>query len=407
MTFLRSLLCSLALVASSMPVLAAEGKIQHCEPGPWGRIEYQTIFLEAPDWIVEKFPLPNPQPRWSFGNTDRDAVREFLIKADIAPATVERWLDDPRSAVIEGSLAIFPSVEDIEGLSSMTRSIVYPELAKLPVNEFYNQPVFVTGKSVEEWLAGAELPAPIVELISKLCYLDGDALLFSDLATLMSHAESEAQARSWLKATTRTRAVLAYLRIGPDDDVAALSAYWSSGQRRKDVVPMLQSIAETPDGDRVDLTHLLPSQARKLIYTYPSPDAGLWGQMPNCHWTSLNFFNYIPQNVYLDLKLAATGVLSRYKKVPEPEMLGDVLFFLDANGMAYHSCVYIADKLVFTKNGDNIVAPWILTSLDDVKQVYMRRPGAKIVVYRQQDPSETVPFSTNGRASHKRRPGSS
>jgi hypothetical protein len=172
--------------------------------------------------------------------------------------------------------------------------------------------------------------------------------------------------------------------------VKAIADYWSSGSRRKDVLPLLESVAETSGNNRLDLTHLLPSQPRKLIYTYPSTDAALFGQTPNCHWTSLNFFNYFPQNIYLDLKLAATGVLSNYTAVAEADTFGDVLFFLDGEGNAFHSCVYIADNLVYTKNGDNPVAPWILSTIESVKQIYLRKPGSKVSAYRRVEGRQSV-----------------
>jgi hypothetical protein len=379
------LLSFLPALAALVTVTAAhaESKIQQCGPGPWGTIEYQTIYLEAPEWIITQFPLPSVQPRWCFPTSKREDLHRFLLQAGIEKEMAERWLNSPRCQVIDGYLTIFPSPADVEAMPGPARSIINPELAKLPVNEFFNQPIYITANSVDEWLHGSSLPPKVVELIKKLAYLEGDALLFSNVSTLLSHAESETEARQWLKEITRTKALLAYLRIGPDEDVKAVADYWSSGWRRKDVLPLLESVAETASNNRLDLTHLLPSQPRKLIYTYPSTDAALFGQTPNCHWTSLNFFNYFPQNIYLDLKLAATGVLSNYSPVSKADTFGDVLFFLDAEGNAFHSCVYIADNLVYTKNGDNPVAPWILTTLEEVKQIYLRKAGAKISAFRR------------------------
>ena len=146
---------------------------------------------------------------------------------------------------------------------------------------------------------------------------------------------------------------------------------------------MLESIAEQGGGGRIDLVHLLPPLPRKLIYTYPTPDLELSGRTPNCHWTSLNFFNYSAQDLYLDLKLAANRVLAGYSKPKDGPSFGDLLLFLDANGNAHHSCVFVADNLVFTKNGENSAVPWILSRLEDVKQVYSREPGSRIEVMRR------------------------
>lgn len=389
-SLLLAVLSPLSAQTATQAQPQAQNKIQQCNPGPWGRIEYQSIYLEAPEWIINQFPLPSVQERWCFPTSSRDELRRFLLEAGVQQPMAERWINDPRCQVIDGFLTVYPPSADVEAMPGAARSIINPELAKLPINEFFNQPIYITADSVEEWLHGSTLPPKIIELIKRLSYLEGNALLFSNVSTLLSHAESETQARSWLKEITRTKALLAYLRIGPGDDSKSIAEYWSSGFRRKDVLPLLESIAETSGGDRLDLTHLLPAQPRKMIYTYPSMDVALFGQTPNCHWSSLNFFNYFPQNIYLDLKLAATGVLSNYSPVGQAAAFGDVLFFLDAEGNAFHSCVYIADNLIYTKNGDNPVAPWILTTLEEVKQIYLRKEGSRIVAYRRGEPRQSV-----------------
>jgi hypothetical protein len=382
MTRFGPILHSLILIFASFKGLAAENGMQQCKPGPWGRIEYQTVYLEAPEWIIDQFPLPSTQPRWSFPSASKENVRQFLKEAGVEESVANRWVDEPRCQVIDGNVTVFPSTKDVEEMSAKSRTFIYPELAKLPINEFFHDPIFISDSSVERWLRGSTMPKEMVALITKLAYVENGALLFSNFSTLLSHAESEDEARAWLKDITRTKAVLAHLRVGPEDNLKTIADYWSSSRRRKDVLPFLESVAETAGGDRIDLTHLLPAQARKFLYTYPTQDMALLGQQANCHWTSLNFFNFFPQNIYLDLKLAATGVLENYSAVPDATQLGDVLFFLDAEGNAFHSCVYIADNLVYTKNGDNPVAPWILTTLEDVKTVYLRKAGAKISVFR-------------------------
>ena len=59
------------------------------------------------------------------------------------------------------------------------------------------------------------------------------------------------------------------------------------------------------------------------------------------------------------------------------------MFFLDAkNGDAFHSCVYIADDIVFTKNGRNVLSPWIFMKLDEVKKIYLFDDNGRIQGFR-------------------------
>ena len=35
-----------------------------------------------------------------------------------------------------------------------------------------------------------------------------------------------------------------------------------------------------------------------------------------------------------------------------------------------HSCVYVADEIVYTKNGNGRLAPWVLMKYADVARIY-------------------------------------
>ena len=147
---------------------------------------------------------------------------------------------------------------------------------------------------------------------------------------------------------------------------------------------MLKSVAEAIGADYLDLIHLLPALPRKLLYSYPPLELAMHGRMPDCHWSSLNFFNYEPRKYYLDTRLAASHVLENFDTVEAPYRYGDLLFFLaGAEQSAFHSCVFIADDIVFTKNGDNAANPWILSHLEDLKQVYLSVGGGRVQGYRR------------------------
>ena len=108
------------------------------------------------------------------------------------------------------------------------------------------------------------------------------------------------------------------------------------------------------------------------------------GTLPDCHWTSLNFFNYDPHEYLLDSRLATSAVLENFSPVEPPYKYGDVLFFLNTTtGDAYHSCVHLADNLVFTKNGRNLLSPWLIMRLDDVKKIYLYRGDGRVQGFRR------------------------
>jgi len=103
--------------------------------------------------------------------------------------------------------------------------------------------------------------------------------------------------------------------------------------------------------------------------------------LPDCHWTSLNFFNNTARSYYLDTRLAAGALLSQYERVNAPYRFGDVLAFVSSDSVL-HSCVFIADDIVYTKNGENILAPWVFQRMDDVMAIYQTDTSVQIQGYR-------------------------
>jgi len=247
--------------------------------------------------------------------------------------------------------------------------------------------VLIIGASIDEWYRHSKLRPEIISLIKKLSYKRGEAIALSDIPTLLNYAQSDAEARAIFKACTRTRTLMVRLILDKDSNTDELVNYWSLGVgiRRKDLEPLLQSIIELDGVNELGLAHILPALARKLMYTYPGVDMAKQGILPDCHWTSLNFFNYEPQGYLLDSRLATSQVLEQFSAVEPPYQYGDVLFFLNSGGDAFHSCVHLADNIVFTKNGRNVLSPWVIMTLEDVKKVYLYKGNGHIQGYRRKD----------------------
>lgn len=370
--------------AEPAPAVKSE-RLVVSQPGPWGQIAYYPVFLEAPSFLIEKFPLPNSRPRWAFPASRAAELPEIFKTAALDPAFVQVLLA-PTSLVTEGEWTyVFPPLPYLEAMTTLQREIIYAELRKYSVNEYHFEPVLIASGDVEEWFHSSQLRPELIAKIKAFAYHRGEALAFSDLPALMNYVKGEAEGRDMLKAFTRTRSLVARLMINDKTDIPAIINYWTTGMnlRRKDVEPLLRSVMETEGVDSIDVVHMLPALPRKLLLTYPDMGLATDGIFPDCHWTSLNFFNYNPQGYLLDSRLATTSVLERFNAVEPPYKFGDILFFLDAkNGDAFHSCVYVADDIVFTKNGRNVLSPWILSRLDDVKKVYLFDNNGRVQGFR-------------------------
>ena len=343
----------------------------NCKPGPWGSITCRYIYLEAPDELVAILAVPGTKPKWFFPSWDKPKLRMLFHTAGLTEQVVDLLLDDLRCRTENGVLVIYPPAEEVEALTSQQRAIIYGELAQSPLNEFHKDPVHINSGDAEEWFRHSELTPDEVKRFSRLCYRRGESLLFSDVALFLSNAASQNDARRLIKAITRTRTLTAQIEVSSREEASRILPYWLSGGKNKHARPMLESLAETHGPSaRLDIVHLLPPEPRKLLYTYPVLEMSAHNRLPDCHWSSLNFFNPIPNPDFLDARRATAEVLQHYDKTSPPYELGDVLVFLDRKGDAFHSCVVVADDLVYTKNGENALAPWTLMKLEDVTRIY-------------------------------------
>jgi hypothetical protein len=358
------------------------GKLYQCKDGPWGDLQYYYIYLEAPDRLVEHFVMPHSLPKWVFDGGSETKMRALFESAGLSRA-LQQYLLDPAHVVKDGDLfTVFPPVPDLLAMTPEQRSIIYRERAKSERNEFHASPVYITSGSPDQWLAQSRLRPELRSVLKKMCYMRGEVLCFSDVSAVLGMVKSAAEAHDLFKTMTRTRSLVLRLKVTASDDYTEVVRYWSGTNRNKDIASIVLSAVETERIDRLDCVHLLPSLARRYLYSYPPTELAILGRMPDCHWTSLNFFNFTPREYYLDTRLASLHVLEDYDKVAPPYIFGDVLMFMTSDGNALHSCVYIADDIIYTKNGENMAAPWLLMKIGDVKRIYSHLGQTGVQGYR-------------------------
>lgn len=347
----------------------------------FGEIRVRTIYLEAPPHLLSLMNRPSSRPRWAFAAGTEASVRELLTRAQLPPEVLARMMDPARRVQQDGALVLFPEIPDLISLSPEQRALIYPELAKSELNEFHRDPVFIAGESLDDWLRQSHLSERQKVAFRKMVWKRGDALVFSDLRTLMNLAESPAEVEQVFRTISRTRALLVELSLPEKADKEALVEYWSAGFADADTLPFLKGALERDSVTSIDISRLLPAPARRRLYTYPTLDQAAGGRFPDCHWTSLNFFNNTPFGYYLDTRLASGALLEQYVPVDGPRRFGDILLFVKGEGVT-HSCVFVADDIVYTKNGENILAPWVLQRLSDVAAIYQPTPEVLIRTFR-------------------------
>jgi hypothetical protein len=349
--------------------------------GPWGELEVRTVYLEAPDSLLAAVAKPNSVTRWVFEQTTETAVRDLLKRCEVPSAIAERLLAPDRRMLSGNVISLYPTVDDLVALPAAARSALYKELAKSTANEYQRDPVYVLGGDLDDWLMDAGLSEVQQAMFRKLAWKNGEAVVFSDIQALLTLAKNSDEVRSTFRAITRVRSLVVGLRLPLKGDSRQFIDYWSASQADNPRLPFIHAITNRRAPQTIDITHFLPSLMRQRAYTFPDMESGLKGRFPDCHWTSLNFFNSVPKEYYLDTRLAASQLVENYSTVEPPYRFGDVLCFLEG-GEGLHTCVYIADDIVFSKNGDSVLAPWALMQISDVESVYRRSPATRIQGFR-------------------------
>jgi len=360
---------------------APEEPVWKAKPGPWGELEVRTIYMEAPETLLAAVAKPNSVTRWVFEQTTETAVRDTLKRCEVPAAVIDRLME-PAHRVLNGNVvSLYPSVDDLVAIAPAARAALYQELAKSSANEYQRDPVYILGGDLDDWLMDAGLSDPQKDLFRKLVWKRGEALVYSDIQALLTLARNSDEVRTTFRAVTRVRSLVVELQLPLKGDRRQFIEYWAAGQTDAPRLTFINAITQRRAPQSVDITHFLPSLMRQRAYTYPEMELGLKGRFPDCHWTSLNFFNLVPKDYYLDTRLAAAQLVENYVTVEAPYRFGDVLCFLE-NGEGLHTCVYIADDIVLTKNGDSILAPWALMQIKDVESVYRRSAATRIQGFR-------------------------
>lgn len=358
------------------------------QPGPWGQLETFEVLLESPTDLLRASEPKSVRTRWFFAKMKAEAVTELIRRIvkqeDLADKLCDRnrWLEDS-----EG-VAIFPRTEEILQLQPDARAALYTELARFQENFYHVEPEILYGKTFDEWLQGTEIGETARSFLKTVSYRRGSMLQFSDMPALLGLLATEQERLAVLRALSRTPSLVAKI-IMPSATAEKLATYWHKGFRLKDTSAFMASVKRHKEVDRMDLLHLLPSGVRKILYTFPDPTTSRSGYLPDCHWSSLNFFNTQPLDRLADPVQATAYTLEKFAPIEPPYELGDVLFFTDSKtGDAYHSCAYLADNIVFTKNGRSPLQPWVLMHLSNVKQLYDMHFDTKVTAYRRKDMME-------------------
>jgi hypothetical protein len=209
-------------------------------------------------------------------------------------------------------------------------------------------------------------------------------MLLADIDILLGQVTDSAEQMRMVKALARTPALWLSLHVSPGANVDPLAAYWGEHGRASEVRPLLAALANSPAGGLTGGVFLLPNFARDHLYKYPTESD--W-RKHNCYWSALNFFNDTSDDRFE--KLADTGqeIEKNYRRIDQAAArMGDLVLLQTSSTSVIHACNYVADDLVFTKNGPGRNEPWVLMRLADVIDYYTNQAAPTVAFYHRNTP---------------------
>lgn len=369
--------------AAAVVTPGAPGNGTSLPAGPWGDLAYTRVAIEPPDSLLAVPDIrAEPQVAWFFGGMNAGELARWWTTVALRPEEKSALADPARWEITAEGVWIRPAPALVLGLANDARARIYAQLSRFPPNGPQHTPFRFRAESTAEWFRDSGLSPATLALVEPLIYRRGTALLFSDTGLVLPRIPLQAERTRLIKALARRTTLMVQLRIHPDTDIDALERYWGRGQRSRDIGPLLRSLQRRDRTLAVDLIHLLPRTPRQLLHTYPLPDAAGQFAFLDCHWTSLNFFTLQPEQRELDGREVAAAIDRYYYLVTGKPAFGDIIMFARRDNSVIHSCIYLADDLVFTKNGGQAVSPWILMTLSDVLAFYPSEEPIELQYYR-------------------------
>lgn len=361
------------------PTATAEQKA----PPPAGMMwpgELERIRIELfppPDFVKPESCLTAIEPWVLPGFTREDLVallRENLIPDELQQSILASAQCTP------GRCVVTPSAEVVYALEPLTRLALYRLLADLPGNASKRTPFRFRPSEWSEFQRG--LSRTTIDLLQRLTVNERGWVLFWDSGALCQRMPDDDKV-PFIKLVTKQESYLVMLVLRKDTDLEPIIRYWTSAPRQKSYRVLLQSVKPTGDEvRRLDIVHLLSPFLRALAYTYPNPGD------PNydCHWTTFNFFRDTPDDRYLDGEVVQREFSQYFEPIARDyARYGDVVAIMNPQGVINHTAIFLAEDLVFSKNGNSLYSPWVVTTIDFLLRLYGDTPGTHAAFFRRRE----------------------
>lgn len=365
---------------SALSSLAEPGAAVRTGP-PWGQLTVTPMLTGWPDPNRRQAACSTQVLPWFFPDHDAASLDQLFARLKLGAALRSRLR--ARTTCVEGPPAqciVRPNVDMIGELGS-ARVGLYEILAGDPDNYQANSPHWRADRIEALFsMLRPRVRADVLSLFRALLYRRGDFYYFSDPPLLCSQVSPSVEMTRLGDALIYESMVRAELRIPEGAPVDELVRYWGAGGRGVEVRPLLESLARRPGGGSIDVGELLPRMPHLRLYSYEPADR----VEKSCYWSALYFFSPYPPEVVIESPEVVKRLLSDYVRIePKQARLGDVVAFVHPRGYVLHLAAYIADDILFTKNGLSSKRPFGLARLPAIREMYKDEEGIQELYYRR------------------------
>jgi hypothetical protein len=341
------------------------------KPGPWGECITVPFYISAPEETLPIAALESKGTHWIFPGYNPETLRHWLASTGVPSAIADALLDPAAITADASGVDLKPSLAALTALPRDVRSRLYKAVHNIPNN--VAEISFFHEDSLDERFAGSGVSEETLSLFRQLCGQEGHYIVFSGLGAMLAQLPSHEEKVRFARALTRQKTMLFKVRVGPDSNLTALTNYWAKGPGQASDRALLESLASVKEGTWISIKNLLPPLAAVKLYEYPNASDLYQDGQPvthDCHWSSFNFFRETPDPAFNQPGHLAQLLQEEYYAAPNDPTYGDILMLSKPDGTVLHSAVYLADDVVFTKNGSTVAYPWMLSTIAELKKRY-------------------------------------
>ena len=358
------------------PAPASPGSTGPAAPavaGPWGQLEDIPIKIEPPRDLLST--LETERPRWFFEGRSPEQVAALLDGVGVEHRTVAGLLgtSDLWTATPDGTF-LEPPVAFLMNLSSAARTTVYAQLARSSRNHAQRDPIPVSPELVES-LTWEGVSDSAIARFRSLLYGTGPWRLFADFFTASSLIVDNEERVAFTRAVLKADSFVVRLKLGTETDIDRVLGYWDPAGHSHAERPLLDALMRVRGGGDINVLAFLEAMPRRFLNRYPDPSDPVESHA-DCFWSALNFGAKHLDGHVDDPDYVASSLRNRYQPTGKPPTLGNLIVLLDGRGAPVHAAVYLADDLVFTKNGYGLLHPWTVMKMPAMLDLYRTLSGS-------------------------------